>query len=141
MYSNGIDDYDGLGDWWDVDNAETLTDEETCTKPHKDILATLPSPALINATSLLLQACSGIPRTTILYELSQGSCCVHELVEILDMPQPAVSQHLKVLRRAGVVVCTAKGRERHYSLSDPSMAEILRLAMKRAQNILEEMNS
>jgi DNA-binding transcriptional ArsR family regulator len=42
---------------------------------------------------------------------------VTELVGVLDLPQPAVSKHLAVLRKVGIVAVARRGRERVYSLN------------------------
>ena len=47
-------------------------------------------------------------RRAILARLSPGECSVTELAEPFDMSMPAVSKHLRVLERAGLI---ARGRE------------------------------
>lgn len=47
-------------------------------------------------------------RRAILKRLSRGECSVTELAEPFDVSLPAISKHLKVLERAGLV---ARGRE------------------------------
>ena len=47
-------------------------------------------------------------RRAILARLSRGECSVTELAEPFDMSMPAVSKHLRVLERAGLIV---RGRE------------------------------
>ena len=47
-------------------------------------------------------------RRAILARLLSGECSVTELAEPFDMSMPAISKHLKVLERAGLV---ARGRE------------------------------
>jgi DNA-binding transcriptional ArsR family regulator len=47
-------------------------------------------------------------RRAILARLSKGDASVLELAEPFDMSQPAVSKHLKVLERAGLI---ARGRD------------------------------
>jgi DNA-binding transcriptional ArsR family regulator len=42
-------------------------------------------------------------RRAILARLSRGEASVKELAEPFDMTQPAISKHLKVLERAGLV--------------------------------------
>ena len=51
----------------------------------------------------LLRALSAPIRVAIVLELASGERCVHELVDKLGAAQPLVSQHLRVLRGAGVV--------------------------------------
>src|SRR6202008_2245238 len=47
-------------------------------------------------------------RRAILARLSRGECSVGELAKPFDMSLPAISRHLKVLERAGLI---ARGRE------------------------------
>jgi DNA-binding transcriptional ArsR family regulator len=47
-------------------------------------------------------------RRAILARLARGECSVTELAEPFDMSMPAVSKHLRVLERAGLI---ARGRE------------------------------
>jgi DNA-binding transcriptional ArsR family regulator len=47
-------------------------------------------------------------RRAILARLASGECSVTELAEPFDMSMPAVSKHLRVLERAGLIV---RGRE------------------------------
>ena len=50
-------------------------------------------------------------RRAILRRLTSGEASVTELAEPFDMSLPAVSKHLKVLERAGLIV---RGRERQW---------------------------
>ena len=50
-------------------------------------------------------------RRAILARLASGNATVSELAEPFDMSMPAVSKHLKVLERAGLI---ARGREAQY---------------------------
>jgi DNA-binding transcriptional ArsR family regulator len=49
---------------------------------------------------------------------------VGELVEALPISQPAVSQHLKVLKRAGLVVDRPLGARRVYELAPDGLVEL-----------------
>lgn len=51
-------------------------------------------------------------RRAILARLAKGEATVMELAEPFDMTQPAVSQHLKVLEDAGLVVSRVEGAKR-----------------------------
>jgi len=48
-----------------------------------------------------------------------------ELVDALAVPQPLVSQHLRILKSAGVVAGERTGREVMYRLVDHHLAEIV----------------
>jgi ArsR family transcriptional regulator len=58
---------------------------------------------LIEAIANLFKAMGEPTRLKIFKLLSIQEMCVCELVEVLDISQPRVSQHLKVLKNAGVV--------------------------------------
>ena len=49
---------------------------------------------------------------------------VGDLVEQLDLSQPAVSKHLRVLREVGVVDVRDAGRQRLYRLNGPALKPI-----------------
>lgn len=55
-------------------------------------------------------------RRAVLDLLSEGERKVNDLVGRFRMTQPAMSQHLRVLRRAGLVTHRRAGRERIYRI-------------------------
>ncbi|MHA7276950.1 ArsR/SmtB family transcription factor [Arthrobacter sp. HLT1-21] len=63
-------------------------------------------------------------RREILGSLRSGDKAVGELVIELEVSQPTVSKHLKVLREAGLVSMRAQGQRRFYSLSPAPLREI-----------------
>ncbi len=60
-------------------------------------------------------------RLEILHRLSEGPWEVGRLAVELGLSQPNVSQHLSVLRSAGMVEAERDGREVRYRLSDPDV--------------------
>lgn len=59
-------------------------------------------------------------RRSILLQLRQGSATVSELAEQFTVSLPAISKHLRVLERAGLLVQKKEGRIRHcYLVVDP----------------------
>jgi DNA-binding transcriptional ArsR family regulator len=77
------------------------------------------------AAGELLRALAAPLRIAIVTELSAGPRCVHELVDTTAAAQPLVSQHLKVLKAAGIVRGVRRGREIAYSLIDDHIARIV----------------
>jgi DNA-binding transcriptional ArsR family regulator len=51
-------------------------------------------------------------RRAILARLAEGEATVMELAEPFEMTQPAISQHLKVLEDAGLIVRRVEGTKR-----------------------------
>ncbi len=60
-------------------------------------------------------------RLEIVHRLAAGPCEVRRLAEDLGVPQPNISQHLAVLRSAGLVDAERDGREVRYRLTDPDV--------------------
>jgi len=60
-------------------------------------------------------------RLEILHELARGPIEVGRLAEAIGATQPNVSQHLGVLRAAGIVEAERDGREVRYRLADPDV--------------------
>jgi DNA-binding transcriptional ArsR family regulator len=77
------------------------------------------------AAGELLKVLSAPARLAIVVELAERPCYVHELVERLEMSQPLVSQHLRILRGARLVGVERHGREAVYSLIDHHVAHIV----------------
>ncbi|CAN5549731.1 metalloregulator ArsR/SmtB family transcription factor [soil metagenome] len=63
-------------------------------------------------------------RREILELLRSGERSVGDLVERLDLSQPGVSKHLKVLREAGLVAVKPSGKRRLYGLRAEPLSEI-----------------
>ena len=63
-------------------------------------------------------------RRQILDALAGGERRVNDLVGVLDISQPQVSKHLKVLREVGLVQVREDGRERIYRLDGRSLKPI-----------------
>ncbi|EHK86140.1 ArsR/SmtB family transcription factor [Saccharomonospora azurea] len=89
--------------------------------PH----ALSPSVATLTDAGELLRALAAPVRIAIVLQLRHGPRCVHELVDALEVTQPLISQHLRVLKAAGVVQGERRGREVVYHLVDDHLAHIV----------------
>ena len=92
-------------------------------------------------TQLHAEICAGLAdpnRIMLLYALAQGSRNVTELCSELDMPQPLVSRHLKVLRERGMVSTERRGTIIIYSLADKRLIEALDLLRAAMRDMLEK---
>lgn len=63
-------------------------------------------------------------RLRIVELLRTGPRPVGEIVERLDLAQPQVSKHLKVLRDAGLVDVEPRAQQRHYELRGAPLREL-----------------
>lgn len=72
--------------------------------------------------------CSAIAdpnRILILYTLAQGKRNVSDLAKEVDLSQPSVSRHLKVLRETGLAAADRDGHSMMYYLTDFRVIEAL----------------
>lgn len=63
-------------------------------------------------------------RRRMLDLLAERERPVMDLVSHFDMSQPSVSEHLRVLREAGLVTARKEGRQRIYSLDASPLKEL-----------------
>lgn len=100
--------------------------------PHGTPAQEPPPREVLDTAGDLLRALAAPVRIAIVLQLQGGSCCVHELVDALAVPQPLVSQHLRILKAAGVVAGERSGREVYYRLVDHHLADIVLAAVAHA---------
>lgn len=86
-------------------------------------------------------------RLTILKILEDHDCCVCEFVEIFDVSQPAISQHIRKLRDVGLVEEERKGQWIYYALNKtseyyPFIIQVLNLLPEQKETLkqLEDSN-
>ena len=63
-------------------------------------------------------------RWTVLHRLGSCQACVCELQEHISIPANLLSYHLKVLRDAGLVTTSRRGRWIDYALADDAAAQL-----------------
>ena len=104
--------------------------------------------AVLNAT---FAALADPTRRAILARLAGGEATVMELAEPFDMSQPAISKHLKVLERAGLIVCSHDAQRRPRKLEAKPLADAAQwietyrkqweAAFARLDDVLEELKA
>jgi len=78
----------------------------------------------------LLKAIAHPVRIKILEDLVQGVKCVSDFEESLDISQPNVSQHLKLLKSHQIVDYFVDGRLKCYFLKEPLIPDLIELLKK-----------
>ena len=78
----------------------------------------------------LLRVIAHPARIRILEELVQGVKCVSDFEETLDISQPNVSQHLKLLKSHLIIDYFVDGRLKCYFLKEPLIPDLLELLKK-----------
>ncbi len=110
-------------------------DDEHVHSPDRAEVRVGPARPVITlaAAGDLLRALAAPVRIAIVLELRESERCVHELVEALAVTQPLISQHLRILKAAGVVAGERRGREVVYRLVDEHLAHIVVDAVTHAE--------
>ena len=71
-----------------------------------------------------LEALGDATRMAIFQKLSGGPIAVNDLARVMPVSRPAVSQHLKVLKDAGLVMDSKAGTRRLYQLNPEGVARL-----------------
>jgi DNA-binding transcriptional ArsR family regulator len=79
--------------------------------------------SLYGLHSRILKVLANPRRLMILDQLHSGEKTVSEIVDLLEIPQATVSQHLAAIREQGVVTATRRGNTVSYSLADPRIVQ------------------
>ncbi len=101
-------------------------------KPSKDqikrlkkITSKIPADELLYENANAIKALADPTRLKILHLLKHGELCVCEIISAMEKPQPTISHHLNILKRAGFLKWRKEGVWIHYSLSNPKIIESL----------------
>lgn len=92
----------------------------------------------LDAGEAIIGALDSRLRVQIIWRLSQREHFVHELVDGLGKSQPLISQHLRVLKRSGIVDSERRGREVIYRLVLPEVAELIDAAIQLGVRVREQ---
>lgn len=75
-------------------------------------------------TALMFKAFCDENRIKILDLLMDGERCACKLLEEMQITQPTLSHHMKILCDSGVVIGRKEGKWMHYSISDTGLEEV-----------------
>jgi DNA-binding transcriptional ArsR family regulator len=98
----------------------------------------------MNSLDVQFAALADPTRRAILAQLASGEATVNQLADPFKMSQPAISQHLKVLEEAGLIVSRVEGTRRPRRLASAGIEAMdkwlamLRSTMEKNYNRLDE---
>ncbi|TCK03908.1 ArsR/SmtB family transcription factor [Phorcysia thermohydrogeniphila] len=75
----------------------------------------------------VLKALGHPTRVKIIKFLADGEKCVKEIWQELGIPQPTVSQHINILKSAGIISFRKDGVKTCYRVEEPKAVEIIKL--------------
>ncbi|XVG95651.1 ArsR/SmtB family transcription factor [Eubacteriales bacterium KG127] len=88
----------------------------------EELLARMPDPKIFEMSTDLFSILSDNSRVKILWLLCHTEDCVANIAAAVNMSSPAVSHHLKLLKNAGILAYTKRGKEAYYTLADNEKA-------------------
>ena len=89
------------------------------------VLEKLPSQDDCAQVAEIFKQISDGTRLRILWLLCHCEECVSNIAAAMDMSDPAVSHHLKLLRKSGLIESRRDGKEVYYKLADTDQAQLV----------------
>ena len=81
----------------------------------------------IEKTSKILKALSHPDRMKIVIGLYHDECNVSACQKKMQLPQPTISQHLRIIKEAGICIGQRKGNQVCYKVVDEFTIEIIKI--------------
>jgi len=104
-----------------------------CEYVYVWLVSLVDQPHILRGAELLKVLGNPVRLGVILQLEEHQEQCVHELVASLDVSQPLMSQHLRVLRSANLIVGRRDGKEMRYVITDDHVIHIVRDAIRHAE--------
>lgn len=92
---------------------------------EEKILEKLPTKEECRIVAEIFKQISDGTRLRILWLLCHCEECVSNIAAAMEMSDPAVSHHLKMLKSTGLIVSRRAGKEIYYKLADTQVAEYI----------------
>ncbi|MEG2583886.1 MAG: metalloregulator ArsR/SmtB family transcription factor [Oscillospiraceae bacterium] len=94
-----------------------------------------------NETADIFKAFCDENRVKILETLKSGEKCGCKLLEELNVTQPTLSHHMKILCDSGIVESRKEGKWTHYKISTDGREKIIKLLKEITSTIIDNNNN
>ncbi|HOI71302.1 MAG TPA: metalloregulator ArsR/SmtB family transcription factor [Methanobacterium sp.] len=108
-------------------------DKPSCEQNEilKKIISKIPDQSVLNINAEFFKAFGDPTRLKILHLLEEEELCVCEIISALNKPQPTVSHHLNILKKAGLLNWRKEGIWIYYRLSNQNIINNLNEILKK----------
>ncbi|NBI16442.1 ArsR family transcriptional regulator [Neglecta sp. X4] len=89
------------------------------------VLERMPPPDGFQTTAAIFQQLGDPSRLRILWLLCHSEECVCNIAAAVGMSDPAVSHHLRILKKGGIIESRRDGKEVYYTLAATTQAKLL----------------
>ena len=93
------------------------------------VLERMPCMDSFTSVAALFKQMSDSTRLRILWLLCHCEECVSNISAAMQMSDPAVSHHLSVLKKSGLITCRRDGKEVYYKIADNEQTKLLHEVM------------
>jgi ArsR family transcriptional regulator len=111
----------------------------SCSVIHEDVISRvrdgLSEDGKLRRTAEMFKAVSDPTRLKIINALILSEMCVCDIAALMDMSQPAVSHHLKVLRQLHLVKYRRDGKVVYYELDDEHVRNVFYQGLLHASEV------
>ena len=123
-----------------AEQSKTNSDLHACNILHpvtvRKVSTQMPPEGILDGLAEFFKLFSDKTRVGILWALSMSEMCVCDLSMLLKMKQPAISQHLKVLRQMRMVRTRRDGKVIYYTLDDEHIRIVLKYGLEHINEYL-----
>ena len=123
-----------------AEQSRTNPDSHACNILHpvtvRKVSKQMPPEGILDGLAEFFKLFSDKTRVGILWALSTSEMCVCDLSMLLKMKQPAISQHLKVLRQMRIVRTRRDGKVIYYTLDDEHIRIVLNYGLEHINEFL-----
>ena len=91
----------------------------------RQILEAMPSVEECEKVAEVFKLISDGTRLRIVLLLCHCEECVNNIAAAVEMSEPAVSHHLRVLKKSDLITSRREGKEVYYKIADTSMAKLV----------------
>lgn len=119
--------------------ARTIGDSTTCdvTIIHEDILKAVQSrltgETILHKMAEMFKVMNDPTRLRIINALLLSEMCVCDIAALMEMTQPSISHHLKVMRQSELIKYRRDGKIVYYSLDDDHVGLLFQTGLEHAQ--------
>ncbi len=75
-----------------------------------------------------LKALAHPVRLAILHVLKDGEKNVQEIMEVCGTSQPNISQHLRLMKDKGILLCKRRANQVYYKVANPKVLKLVEIA-------------
>ena len=96
---------------------------------------TIPTDEHFQESAELFRLLGDCSRAKVFWLLCHSEECVADIAELTGMTSPAISHHLRLLRKSGLIQSSRKGKEVYYKASSSPSAQVLHGALEKIMRI------